>query len=338
VAALAGGAVLWFAASPGRTPSPVVAPSPAVTSRAPAVPFGHDLAFPALSDADAWAALPDRVRGTECPLPVWARVLARTLPHTTAAMLELDHLHRTRSPLGPILRGQVRWAAARANRSPYGEAYALADLRAAGASETDLRALTEDQTALPDETRAVVAFARRLASAADTLSDGEVARLVARYGEKQVVAIVLCVAHANFQDRLLLTLGATVEPGGPLPPLDVRFARRTFASGSKTPPRLPPPMSPAPPTVGGLADPDWAPQELAALKSGLDAQKVTRPRIALPDVRGVNRWGLVGQTYQPELAAGWSACTQAFGEEADQDPVFEQSVFWVVTRTTRCFY
>ena len=54
--------------------------------------------------------------------------------------------------------------------------------------------------------------------------------------------------------------------------------------------------------------------------------------------RCINRWGLVGQTYQPELAAGWTACTQAFGEEADQDPVFEQSVFWVVTRTIHCFY
>ena len=42
--------------------------------------------------------------------------------------------------------------------------------------------------------------------------------------------------------------------------------------------------------------------------------------------------------YQPELAAAWSACTRAFGEEAKQDRVFEESLFWIVTRTIHCFY
>ena len=42
--------------------------------------------------------------------------------------------------------------------------------------------------------------------------------------------------------------------------------------------------------------------------------------------------------YQPELAAAWSACTRAFREEAKQDRVFEESLFWVVTRTIHCFY
>jgi hypothetical protein len=42
--------------------------------------------------------------------------------------------------------------------------------------------------------------------------------------------------------------------------------------------------------------------------------------------------------YQPELAAAWSSCTRNFGEEAKQDRVFEESLFWVVTRTIHCFY
>ena len=42
--------------------------------------------------------------------------------------------------------------------------------------------------------------------------------------------------------------------------------------------------------------------------------------------------------YQPELAAAWSACTRAFGQEAKQDRVFEESLFWIVTRTIHCFY
>ena len=50
------------------------------------------------------------------------------------------------------------------------------------------------------------------------------------------------------------------------------------------------------------------------------------------------QWSLVCMGYQPELAAAWSACTRAFGEEAKQDRVFEESLFWVVTRTIHCSY
>ena len=41
---------------------------------------------------------------------------------------------------------------------------------------------------------------------------------------------------------------------------------------------------------------------------------------------------------RPSLALAWSACTRAFGEEAKQDRVFEESLFWVVTRQIHCFY
>jgi alkylhydroperoxidase family enzyme len=273
----------------------------------------------------------------EGPLPVWARALAKTLPHTTAAMLELDHLHRARSPLDPKLRGQLRWVAARANRCKYGEAYALADLRVAGLDEAGIRALTGDQRGLPDDTRVVLAFARKLTAASDSVTDAEVARLIDRLGEKQVVAIVLLLAYANFQDCLLLALDLPVEAGGPLPPLDVRFARRSIGTSYAAPPRRRPERA-ATPAPEDLPDPDWASRDPADVRSGVAKQRARQPRLSLPADQAANRWGLVGQTYQPELATAWSACVQAFGEEADQDPVFEQSVFWVVTRTKRCFY
>jgi hypothetical protein len=50
------------------------------------------------------------------------------------------------------------------------------------------------------------------------------------------------------------------------------------------------------------------------------------------------KWSLVCMGYQPELAAAWGACTGAFYEEAKQDRVFEESLFWVVTRSLNCFY
>ena len=37
-------------------------------------------------------------------------------------------------------------------------------------------------------------------------------------------------------------------------------------------------------------------------------------------------------------ANAWSACTRAFAEDAKQDRVFEELLFWVVTRSLRCFY
>jgi hypothetical protein len=50
------------------------------------------------------------------------------------------------------------------------------------------------------------------------------------------------------------------------------------------------------------------------------------------------KWSRVCLGYQPQLAQGWSACTGSFGQEAKQDRVFEESLFWVVTRTLQCFY
>ena len=58
-----------------------------------------------LSNAETWKALPLAETGNGQPLPAWARMTAATLPKTTATILELDDLHRTKSPLDPKLRG-----------------------------------------------------------------------------------------------------------------------------------------------------------------------------------------------------------------------------------------
>jgi hypothetical protein len=70
---------------------------------------------PLLSDEEAWKRLPAVESGGGQRLPSWARALARSLPRTTAAMLDLDRIQRTRSPLGLRLRGKMRWVAAQAN-------------------------------------------------------------------------------------------------------------------------------------------------------------------------------------------------------------------------------
>src|SRR5262249_17660260 len=61
--------------------------------------------IPISENSEAWKFLPPADKGAGQPLPAWARTLARTLPRTTAALLELDYLHRAKSPLDPKLRG-----------------------------------------------------------------------------------------------------------------------------------------------------------------------------------------------------------------------------------------
>jgi alkylhydroperoxidase family enzyme len=306
--------------------------------------------LPVLSNEQAWKHLPKAEQGAGRPLPAWARVTARALPRTTAAMLELDYRHRAASPLDARLRAKMRWVAAHANGCAYAEAYALADLKRAGATEAEMAALRKPPDGLPEAERSALRFADKLTRAAYTVTDAEVQRLRTLYGDAAVVAMVQLLAYANFQDRLVLTLGLAPERGGPLPPLAVRFAAKQPAP--PVPPRKPPAKGPAGPVQAPGAD--WAKLDFDYLQKQMEGQRARAPRIPVPAWEEVRkhlppgspapksplriRWSLVCSGYQPELAAAWSACTRAFAAEAKQDRVFEESLFWVVTRSLQCFY
>jgi alkylhydroperoxidase family enzyme len=313
-------------------------------------PPKQEARLPALSNEQAWKHLPKAEQGAGRPLPAWACVTARALPRTTAAMLELDYRHRAASPLDARLRAKLRWVAAHANDCAYAEAYALADLKRAGATDAEVAALGKPLTQLPEAERAALQFADKLTRAAYTVTDEEVKRLRALYGDAAVVAMVQLLAHANFQDRLILTLGVKPERGGPLPPLAVRFVAGPPAPA--VPPRQAPAKGPA--DAVQAPDADWAKLDFDYLQKQMEGQRAREPRVPVPAWDEVKkrlppgtpapsspvriRWSLVCSGYQPELAAGWSACTRAFGEEARQDRVFEESLFWVVTRSLQCFY
>jgi alkylhydroperoxidase family enzyme len=272
-----------------------------------------------LPNDQAWARLPGVPEKAE-PLPAWARMLAGPLPKTTALMLELDATHRTGDRLDPKLRARMRWAAADANRCAYAMAAAEADLRRAGATNPV-------PTDLPEAERRAVAFARKLTADATAVTDEEVKRLVELHGDANVVAMVALIAHACFQDRMLLALNPPVEPGGPPAPVAAHFPH------TRTPAGPPPAGAPAKAATGpnlGPADPEWRAKSFADLQAGLDRQRERPARVRIPDWREVDArvgpdswarrwprvvWGLVCYAHQPDVTDLWFDTVDAFRQE-----------------------
>ncbi len=299
-------------------------------------------AFPVPTQAEAWQMLPRK----NPVLPAWAAALARPMPRGAGKLVELDDMHRTANPLGPVLRGKLRWAAADANGCDYAKEYAEADLKRAGLIPAQIDKLSTPEK-LPADERAALAFARKVSKAAYTVTDEEVAELVRHYGYRSVVAIVHTVAYANFQDRLLIGLGTEVEEGGPLPPVGVTF------DTAETKPRKETATGSAKPAAKAAAPNDkfaW-PDAGLDLKAKLEAQKARAPRIppveaaALAGLPKASReqaekvvWSNLSMGYQPALTGAWFASMSACQQDAAFDRVLSNSVFWVVTRSNQCFY
>lgn len=308
------------------------------------------------NDQEAWKHLPATAKGGDQPLPTWIRALSRSLPRTAAAMIELDYAQRAESPLPAPFRALLRWAAADANRCGYAKAYARADYIRAGGRAEVLESLTRVQGSLTQKERHAMDFVRKLTEAAYSVTDAEVARLVELFGEEQVVAIVCVAAYANFQDRLLTALGVEVEPGGPLAPVRVRFDKPFVPANKEASKRtLNPPSSNPPAVPERLDDLDWAAVPYAELRKRLE-QQIERPRarITIPTEEEVRkkippglypsdrpmriRWSLLTYGYQPRLTAAWLNGLRAFRSESDLDTILGESMFWVVTRSQKCFY
>ena len=304
-----------------------------------------------MTDQECWKRMPATASGGGGPLPSWAKAVAVHLPRTAAAMLELDLAHRTRSPLDPALRAKMRWAIAHANRCAYSEAYALADLKRAGGSAA-IKTLTGDPSGWPADDREPLEFARLLTVAAPTIGDDLFERLRERFGDKRVAAMVLLAAYGNFQDRIVLGLDLPVESGGPLPPIDVKFAPGAFQASALLPPQPTLPKLIESGTTVVERDPEWSGLSYDELQSRLERQRARAPRLPVPTWDEVKKnlppaftsrptrivWNLVCSGYVPELAVPWSVSTRTMWAESPQDRVFEESLFWVQTRAIRCNY
>jgi alkylhydroperoxidase family enzyme len=323
---------------------------PSLTTAAP--PREGDGPITPLSDAECWKRMPPAESGGGQPLPNWAKAVAVRLPRTAAAMLELDLAQRTKSPLDPSLRAKMRWVIARANRCDYSEAYALADLKRCGGDDASVKSLTGDPARWPEADREPLQFALLLTIAAPAAPDELFARLRDRFGDKGVAAMVLLGAYGNFQDRIVLGLALPIEAGGPLPPLAVKFAASAFQPTPLMPPQTEVPTLLASGTTVVERDREWSELSYDELQSRLERQRARTPRLPIPTWDEVKKnlppaiaarptrivWNLVCSGYVPELAIPWSVGTRTMWAEAKPNRVFEESLFWVQTRSIRCNY
>lgn len=317
----------------------------------------QDAVFEMVSEAHAWRQLPPCEEGRDAPLPYWARTTVRTMPHLTAALLELDGTYRLNRELEPRLAALLRLVAARANKSEYGIAYAVADLRSAGASVDEIASAGLDNRSFPAAEQAALVFAHKMTLAAHSVTDEEVAILVDAYGEREVVAMVLQLAYANFFQRLVLTLGTPVESEGPLPPR--RFHFPVLLQADQIPAAERPEFQASADDArfdlqSLLSSNDWQPASFDSLQSRMDRQRARQGRVSVPTWEQTRerlpegmypkdrpmkiRWSLVVLGHQPELGAAWLRCLRIFGKETQLDRVFAESIFWVVTRSLQCFY
>lgn len=318
-------------------PTLVLCALAAAAAAQPDPPAASKPQFPVLPDAEAWEKLPPAKKPA---LPEWARVLAGPLPKTTARLLELDHLHRAKNPLGPALPARLRLEVAEALGSDYGRAVARADRD---------RAEPTGFALLPDVRGQELAtkFARKLTLAGHAITDDEFAAVLKHFGPEQTTAIVHTVAYANFHTRLVLALGVK----GETPPAEPVAA--AFEPGAKV-------KAPERPSWDDLKGAkgdglsvrvEWSKGGSDEVNRALDRQQERTLRIPLPSDSAVEKlppkerdsakkilWNTVSAGYQPELTRAWFQPLYAFYEEAQPDRVFANSAFWVVTRTNDCFY
>lgn len=306
---------------------------------APAFAADPPARFPIVSDDEAWKQLPRE----QPPLPAWARTLIGPLPRTIPLLLELDHVQREKNPLGAALAAKVHWAAADTLGWEYGRRVYELDMRRAKVKDEEIKALAGPIGELPDDERRVIAFARQLTRAAYTVTDEQVAALIEKHGVEKVVGMAHTVAYVNFLGRVCLALGVAVEPGGPFPAPEVKWDKERLDK-LKAPPRKDwAETLKAEVPSASMTRPEWDSFDFAVLQKKLDGQEARKSRVPVPDLPpDIGRssrivWSRVSMGYQPTLTRPWFNAMNA-AKEGGLDPVFDNSVFWVITRTNDCFY
>lgn len=310
------------------------------------------------STDEVWRMLPDPVGMAKPELPSWIRMIAREMPRTAAAFIELDYAQRMEGPVDRQLRAAMRWVAAKSNQAQYTMDIAAFDARSLGISEEKWISLTSGDRSLwsPAE-RAALQFAEGMSLDSDAVSDEQFLFLAKEFGERVVASMVLHMAYANFQDRLIHCLGLESNDSDLVPPVSVKFSLESLEK--KT-------IAPSPNASNQIGTPESIPREVIAhgesytwlpydkLQERLQFQRVRKTRLRVPDWQEVVSklpeglmpvasdivWYKVAFGYAHELAVSFEIYMRTAGSEisANWDRAFGNSIFWMVTDAMKCPY
>ena len=307
---------------------------------------------------EVWKSLPTP-QGTERPeLPRWICMVAREMPRTAAAFIELDYAHRVEGPVEPQLRAAMRWTAASANQCPYAMEVAAYDANQAGVSAEKWKSLTSGDRSLWSKTeRAALDFADGMSRDSDGVTDEQFTFLEKELGSRVVASMVLHMAYANFQDRLIHCLGLSSKENKITAPVQVKLSPESLEK------KTIPPSPNAPKQIG---TPESEPKDIIAesepytwlsydkLQERLQIQRIRKTRLRVPDWQEIAGklpdglmptasdivWYKVAFGYAHELAVPFEIYMRTAGSEisANWDRAFGNSIFWIVTDAMKCPY
>ena len=188
-----------------------------------------------------------------------------------------------------------------------------------------------------------------MALAADSITDAEFAALLKVHGPETMVGIVHSLAYAGFQDRILLALNCEVEADGIVPPLNKTFDAKSLDAATTPKRDAMPKGEPIPKASAAIFS--WGDLTGKQMPAEMDLQRKRPLRVPLPPEESLAAmpeagrartkkivWSHIGMGYQPKLTGAWFTAMNQQQAEAKIDQVFTNTLFWIATRTNRCFY
>lgn len=161
-----------------------------------------------LDEAAAREVLPAERAGAA--MPQWFRAMAY-FPDTARGRLDSFAALMQQGDLSADLKARIAWVSARHNRAWYSLARARQRLASLGVDVGDIEAIDRGATLLAPAEREALAFAAKLTSAPQSITDGDFHRLREHFADTQVAQIVHFTCECNFFDRFTETLGLPLD-------------------------------------------------------------------------------------------------------------------------------
>jgi alkylhydroperoxidase family enzyme len=188
---------------PLETRSQVEAALEACRKRSPRLPLA--------SEVQAREVLPADWSGSG-PLPEWVRLLAN-FPKGGKAWVAQTYHAEAKGRLGPKLKAEIAYVAARNDRAWYALGHAIHRLKDLGLDDDAIDALDRPGDSIPQPERAALALARKLTVDPALITDADIEGLRRLYPDKEVAEIIYHVTQAAFFDRLTEAAGLRLEAG-----------------------------------------------------------------------------------------------------------------------------